>query len=126
MLLDQLAVACLSGRYLGSALSPADLERVAIHRAHAALVLNKSLFTRVPIFRDMEAKCIVAFVRVLRALVCLPNQLVVKQGAKATALCFISQVSPQQPCALLQGGACQPWALLQRLSPALDLPPAGR
>lgn len=38
-----------------------------------------------------QAKCIVAFVRSLHPLVCLPNQLIVKQGATARALCFISQ-----------------------------------
>ena len=56
-----------------------------------ALVLNRMLFTHVPIFKSMETKCVIAFVQHLRPLVCLPNQLVVKANTKAPALFFVNR-----------------------------------
>lgn len=56
-----------------------------------ALVLNRALFTKVPLFREMETGCIVAFVHHLRPFIALPGLLLVKQGTKAAALCFVNR-----------------------------------
>ena len=71
-------------------------ELPATLQLQVALVLNKTLFTRVPIFKDMEAQCIVAFVRRLRPVICTPDQIVVKEGVKAAALSFISVFTPSR------------------------------
>ena len=55
-----------------------------------ALVLNRALFTKVPVFQTMETKCIVAFVQQLRPFICLPRQLLI-QGTKVSALCFVNR-----------------------------------
>ena len=59
-------VQCVNEKELMGAL-PSSLQ------LQLAIVLNKTLFTRVPIFKDMEAQCIVAFVRHLRPLVLQKN-----------------------------------------------------
>ena len=56
-----------------------------------ALVLNRTLFTRVPLFSKMQTTCIVAFVQKMRPMIAMPQQVVVQHGAQGSALYFVSR-----------------------------------
>ena len=66
-----------------------------------ALVLNKELFTKVPLFRDMDTECIVAFIERLRPIIVLPGQVIIRQDRQAPALCFITHGA----CDMIRNGA---------------------
>jgi CRP-like cAMP-binding protein len=78
---------CMRGMDETNALAtlPASL-RIQLHVA-----FNEKVFTRVPLFRDCEPKCIVALAERLRPIIAIPGEYIIREGTVGSAIYLISR-----------------------------------